>query len=244
MKMQSKLSVMILVLILALTSHSFAEPQSRELLPNTPTAIIVLDPGHGGDDEGVKGPDGNLEKDLMLEMANKIRARLVPDYKVYLTRDDDYQVALTDRTGLANSSDATLLVSLHAGAGFTPRSEVTTIYLHSPTSSKALPDTESDNAPLTQWQWQHQQDRHQKESQRLGDLLASQLAAMPSTPSVVMESAHLVVLAGADQPAVLIEFGDLNSTAGEKRLSDTEWQQQCAGAVAAAVREFINTQRQ
>jgi N-acetylmuramoyl-L-alanine amidase len=221
------------------TPNAWTGPQVRDLLPRTPPAIVVIDPGHGGTDEGVKGPGDTLEKTLMLELAHKIRALLVPDYEVRLTRDDDYQVDLTNRTGLANSIHATLLVSLHAGAGFTPRSEATTIYLHDPTPPKALPDTESDDAPLPEWQWQHQQDRHQVDSQRLGGLLAKHLTAMPSAPKVVTESAHLVVLAGADLPAVLLEFGDLNGTAGEKRLSDAEWQQQCAGAVTTAVREFV-----
>jgi N-acetylmuramoyl-L-alanine amidase len=242
-KMYTKLPLMLL-LLLWLTPNLVAEAQSPDLLSRTPPPIIVIDPGHGGANEGVKGPDGTLEKNLMLELARKIKARLIPDYEVHLTRDDDYQVDLTDRTGLANSIHAALMISLHAGAGFTPRSDVTTIYLYRPTPPKSLPDTEGDEAPLPQWQWQHQQDRHQIDSQHLGELLADDLAAMPSNPKVVTESAQLVVLAGADLPAVLLEFGDLNGTAGEKRLSDADWQQHCAGAIAAAVREFVAPQSQ
>ncbi|MEJ2641135.1 MAG: N-acetylmuramoyl-L-alanine amidase [Desulfosarcinaceae bacterium] len=248
MKILINLFLILLALLLRLSpdvaAEPAAEPLSGDLYSKTTPAIIVIDPGHGGADEGVKGPDGSLEKTLMLELARKIRARLVPDYDARLTRDDDYQVALTDRTGLANSIHASLMISLHAGAGFTPRSDVTTVYLNSPARPRTLPETESDDAPLPEWQWQHQQDRHQKESQQLGDLLTEKLSAMPRTAKVVTASAHLVVLAGADLPAVLLEFGDLNGAAGEKRLSDPEWQQQCAGAIASAVREFMPFQSQ
>jgi N-acetylmuramoyl-L-alanine amidase len=242
-KMYTKLTLMLL-LLLWLTPDLGAEPQSPDLSSGTSSPIIVIDPGHGGTDEGAKGPDGTLEKSLMLELARKIKARLVPDYEVHLTRDDDYQVALTDRTGLANSIHAALMISLHAGAGFTPRSDVTTVYLYSSTQPKSLPDTEGEEAPPPEWQWQHQQDRHLIDSHRLGELLADNLAAMPSNPKVVTESAQLVVLAGAELPAVLLEFGDLNGTAGEKRLSDADWQQHCAGAITAAVREFVAPQGQ
>jgi N-acetylmuramoyl-L-alanine amidase len=244
MNIFTKLLFIILVLLLRLSPDIMAGPLTGNPYSKTAPATIVIDPGHGGDDEGVKGPDGSLEKTLMLELARKIRARLMPDYTVRLTRDDDYQVALTDRTGLANSIQASLMISLHAGASFTPRSDVTTVYLHNTTIPGALLDTDSDDALPPEWQWQHQQNRHQKESQQLGNLLQEKLADRLSTPKVVIASTYLVILAGADLPAVLLEFGDLNGTAGEKRLSDPEWQQQCAGAVAAAVREFVPTQRE
>ena len=244
MKIHTKLTVFALLLALWGGLAVSAEPGPRDRRPDDGAIIIVIDPGHGGADEGVKGPDGTLEKELMLELARKIEARLVPDYEVHLTRDDDYQINLADRTGVANTSRAALMISLHAGAGFTPRADTTTVYTYLAPPPKPMPDTADGELPPPEQQWQHQQTRHQKESQRLGDLLAVRLFALPSAPTVHKESGRLPVLAGADMPAVLLEFGDLNSAAGEKRLSAADWQQQSAGAIAAAVREFLTTNPQ
>ena len=244
MKMHTKLTAFALLLILWGGPAASAEPGHRDRRPDDGTAVIVIDPGHGGADEGVKGPDGTLEKTLMLELARKIEARLVPDYEVRLTRDDDYQVSLTDRTGVANTIQAAVMISLHAGAGFAPRADTTAIYTYRRPLSKPLPPAANGEGPLTEWQWRHQQARHQQESERLGNLIAARLSDLPSDKAVSMESGRLPVLAGADMPAVLLEFGDLNGPAGEKRLSATDWQQQSAGAIAAAVREFLATNPQ
>jgi N-acetylmuramoyl-L-alanine amidase len=203
-------------------------------------SVVVIDPGHGGIDEGVKGPSGKSEKALMLELARKIKARLVPDLDVRLTRDDDYQVTLIDRTAVANTNRAALLVSLHSGASFTSHAGHVTVYLYeAPTDTTSLESAAGD--PLRpDWQWQHQQSRHLKESQRLGKLIARQLNNLPTAFTVTSQNARLPVLAGADLPAVMMEFGDLSSAAGEERLSSAEWQQKVAGAVAAAVRLFIS----
>jgi N-acetylmuramoyl-L-alanine amidase len=242
MKIDVKLIVFTLLLA-AWTScvAAAAAPETWPPLSSDPTAVIVLDPGHGGASDGVKGPDGALEKDLMLELARKIKARLVPDYEVRLTRDDDYQVSLADRAGLANASQAALMISLHTGAGFSPRPETTTIYLYRSPQPDALAGTDTGDAPPPEWQWRYQQTRHQEESRRLGDYIAGQFGALAL--AVVVETASLPVLAGADLPAVLLEFGDLNNAAGEERLTSAEWQQHTAGAIADAVRAFVSRRR-
>lgn len=239
MKIHTKLIVLSLILTCWMRADLSAETEPSRSAPSDTRTTIVIDPGHGGADAGVKGPARHLEKTLMLELARKIKARLVPDFEVRLTRDDDYQVALTDRTAQANTSRAALMISLHTGASFTPRAENMTIYLHEAPLREQVLDTDASEAPLPEWQWQHQQARHLSESQHFSDLLAGQLGTLPSAPPIFIETAQLPVLAGADLPAVLVEFSDLSGAAGEKRLSKAEWQQLCAGAIAAAVRDFL-----
>lgn len=239
MKIHTKLILLSLILTCWMRVDSSAEPKPPSSPDSAHSTIIVIDPGHGGADAGVEGPGGELEKTLMLELARKIKARLVPDYEVRLTRDDDYQVSITDRTAQANTSRAALMISLHTGASFTPRAENMTIYLHEAPPRERPLDTDAGEAPLPEWQWQHQQTGHLSESQRFGNLLARQLGTLPSAPPIYTATAPLPVLAGADLPAVLVEFGDLNGAAGEKRLAEIEWQQACAGAIAAAARDFL-----
>jgi N-acetylmuramoyl-L-alanine amidase len=241
MKIDAKSILLISILSSWTILGASAAPGPLEADGPYASSVVVIDPGHGGTDEGTKGPSGKTEKTLMLELARKIKARLVPDLDVRLTRDDDYQVALTDRTAVANTNRAVLMVSLHSGASFTPHAEYVTVYLYeSPADTSSL-ETAAGDLSRPDWQWQHQQSRHLKESQRLGKLLARQFNNLPTAFTVTSQSARLPVLAGADLPAVLVELGDLSSAAGEERLASTEWQQKAAGAVAAAVRLFIST---
>jgi N-acetylmuramoyl-L-alanine amidase len=74
----------------------------------------MLDPGHGGVEKGAVGPAGLMEKQVNLELANLVRARLEKKgFTVLMTREDDRQVGLAERVALAQKSNATLFVSLH-----------------------------------------------------------------------------------------------------------------------------------
>jgi N-acetylmuramoyl-L-alanine amidase len=82
-----------------------------------PFDSVVLDPGHGGDDHGAEGPDGLVEKNLVLDVAQRVRVRLrAAGLRVVLTRDDDLYVPLARRTAIANEAHADLFVSIHANA--------------------------------------------------------------------------------------------------------------------------------
>ena len=91
---------------------------------------IAIDPGHGGDDEGVTSADGMKEKDLTLAIARRIKgaieARL--GLRVLLTRDDDRSVPVDERTSVANNNKADLFISLHANASLRPATSGASIY--------------------------------------------------------------------------------------------------------------------
>jgi N-acetylmuramoyl-L-alanine amidase len=86
--------------------------------PTTPIRTITIDPGHGGEDGGAKGANGSKEKDLTLSVARRVKAVIEArlGIRVLLTREDDRNVALDDRTALANTNKADLFVSIHANA--------------------------------------------------------------------------------------------------------------------------------
>src|SRR5262249_2750659 len=80
---------------------------------------IVIDPGHGGHDTGTIGSGGLREKDLVLDVARRLRdyiAKNYPDIEVLLTRDSDRFIALEERTAIANSKRADLFISIHANS--------------------------------------------------------------------------------------------------------------------------------
>ena len=90
--------------------------------PRQPFQTVVIDPGHGGSDVGVRGVDGIEEKQLTLDVARRIRQRLETrlGLRVILTRDDDHAPGLDERAATANNSKADLFLSLHANAALAP----------------------------------------------------------------------------------------------------------------------------
>src|SRR5204863_6418640 len=102
-------------------------PTHAELPPafNPPAfsiRTITVDPGHGGDDEGVKGAAGAKEKDLTLSVARRLKAALEGrlGIRIILTRDDDRNVPIDERTAVANNNKADLFISLHANGSMRP----------------------------------------------------------------------------------------------------------------------------
>src|SRR5262249_17734000 len=99
--------------------------------PGTPALhTIALDPGHGGADEGVKGPSGVKEKDLTLAVARRVKAAVEArlGIRVVLTRDDDRDLQPDDRTSVANNNKAELVISLHANASLRAAAAGASIY--------------------------------------------------------------------------------------------------------------------
>ena len=106
------------ILILCFLSTGSIPAVAKQPLFDAYRRIIVLDPGHGGRESGARGADGTAEKSVTLELARLIAAELQRDYKVTLTRTDDYHVDLDNRTALANHLKADVFVSLHTGRQF------------------------------------------------------------------------------------------------------------------------------
>ena len=94
----------------------------EEILQEEPKglSVVVLDPGHGGRSLGARGNTGTMEKDLVLNVAEKLKTRLEEGLgiKVVLTRTADYYVGLKERTAIANNNRADLFLSVHANATF------------------------------------------------------------------------------------------------------------------------------
>src|SRR6266568_2154049 len=92
-------------------------PRGAEERPR-PGFVVVIDPGHGGDDTGAQGPSGLAEKDVTLDIARRLKARVLSemDAEVILTRDADRTMALDERTAIANHNRADLFVCIHANA--------------------------------------------------------------------------------------------------------------------------------
>ena len=124
----------------------------------SPTAIpaapltVVIDPGHGGGDVGARGPTGLTEKMVNLDLARQLASLLEPEFRVFLTRSDDYAVDLSQRAATANQSKADLLISIHTGSGFLHRTDGMRVYYYAPIKKNGISQaTEGETAATPLW---------------------------------------------------------------------------------------------
>ncbi len=211
--------------------------------PAATRGIIAIDPGHGGKQSGSRSPQGFLEKEICLALARQLALLLEPDFRVILTRGDDYDLPLTERTGIANHQRADLFISLHTAAGFVPAASGIAIYTYKPAAKGPSLDREPNDASEVA-DWHLAQLPHSTASRNLALLFQQQFEAMPGAPAVQTAQGPLAVLAGADMPSVLIEVGYLTHAATAQRLNNPEGRSLYAQAMARAIGSFFAARRQ
>lgn len=216
--------------------------------------VVVIDAGHGGDDHGAEGPGGLREKDLVLDVAKRLRARLEREgVRVVLTRDADRYVPLQDRTAIANRTGGDLFVSIHANAASTRSARgVETFFVAleaSDESARLL--AERENAAFREEQAAEPDDAlasilgdlaandQMRESDEFARLAHAELSALdPQIPSRGVKQAPFVVLMGVEMPAALLELGFITNPAEEKLMAGGDRRDRIADALARAVRAF------
>ena len=108
----------------ALGESEQATPVTQQAEPHPRRDIIIaVDAGHGGEDSGATGPGGTREKDVVLEISQRLAARInaTEGFKAVLIRDGDYYLGLRQRTRLAREQKVDFFVSIHADAFNSPR---------------------------------------------------------------------------------------------------------------------------
>lgn len=210
---------------------------------NLRVSTIVIDPGHGGRDPGALGPAGTREKDVTLDVARRLRARLRshPGYRILLTRDDDVSVSLRDRVTFANEQGADLFVSIHMNsipdASVAP---IETYYfgLRADDATLRLAHGENASASYSVAEFNEmlaragntiklQESRVLAESIQAG-LLRNVRAAGGAVSDWGTKAGPFVVLLGAEAPAVLIEVAALSNPDEEARLNDADYREALA----------------
>ena len=218
------------ILILCFLSTGAIPAVAKQPLFDAYRRIIVLDPGHGGRKSGARGADGTAEKTVALELAQLIAAELQRDYKVTLTRTDDYHVDLDNRTALANHLKADVFVSLHTGGSFVYRTAGTIIYYYQNVAESSAiwreaglqgknKNTSNPMAPCPK-----QLSGKQPDSGPYDKFTPQHLK---SIKNIRIQGAPLAVLQGAHMPAILIEAGYLTNPVEEKNLRNNRFLAEC-----------------
>jgi N-acetylmuramoyl-L-alanine amidase len=237
-------SVILLSLLVVLT---YPAAGSDQPLLETDTPVVVIDPGHGGNDTGAKGPEGTLEKTVTLNLARLIADQLAARCRVILTRSDDYRLELPERTAVANRSAADIFISLHTGSSFSSSISGSSVYFFQRFTESALNVEAQAPKPLTDGNqplnWDQIQIKYQTSSEKLAKLIQREINTLRRPPDTRVQGAPLLVLEGADMPAVAIEVGNLSNPSEEKMLRDPEFLARIARAVATAVDVFFQSIR-
>ena len=207
-------------------------PPLLDLPPAGGLRTIVIDPGHGGDDNGARGAQGTLEKNVTLAIARRLKATIEARLgtRVLLTRDADQTVGLDQRAAVANNNKADLFVSLHASASMRPAAagaEVFYLALEgygqaaqraAQAPRDALPVLGGGTRDIEIVPWQMAQARFIESSAVFARSLEAALRERVPMSSRALQQAPLRVLVGANMPAVLVELGFLSNTQQEQQL--------------------------
>jgi len=224
--------------------------------PAPPTAelrTVVIDPGHGGEETGARGPSGTLEKDVALAVARKLRAELVNarGLSVFLTRDRDAPVELDERAAIANNYKADLFVSIHANASRARGARGSEVYFlsyqASDDESRRTAQLEGAAEPLAQAAngsdlglilWDMAQAEHLQESSALASRVQEELAVVTGSEGRGVKQAPFRVLVGAAMPAVLVEIAFISNPDEEKQLASDAYQSRIATALARGIERY------
>jgi N-acetylmuramoyl-L-alanine amidase len=200
---------------------------------------IVIDPGHGGDDEGARGAGGMQEKQLTLDVALRLRAMLQARLalRVVLTRENDRLVPLDERASIANAATGDLFLSLHANAAPAASVEGAEVYYSGlePALSELLPFADE---PLTLLPWEEAQARQFDRSARAAGLVQEELQRLVPMSTRSIRQAPLRVFRGAAMPAVLVEMLFLTNPEQEKAAVAAEFKDAVAAGLTTAVSRF------
>jgi N-acetylmuramoyl-L-alanine amidase len=246
--------------------ESIAPPIAPSRGPSTnPTALgrrrmvtIAVDAGHGGEDPGAIGKGGTREKDVVLEIAKKLKARIdsTPGMRAFLTRDGDFFVPLHVRVEKARRVKADLFVSVHADAFPRPTAGGSSVYVlsergASSTAAKWLAEKENSADLIGGINIQTQNNQvakilldlstsaQIKDSTQLASTMLDQLRGVYRLHKPQVESAGFAVLRAPDMPSVLVETAFISNPTEEQLLRSPQTQERFAVAINNGIQQFF-----
>ncbi|WP_395686133.1 N-acetylmuramoyl-L-alanine amidase [Caenimonas koreensis] len=241
-----------------------APPSPAAPLPSKTDRLIIvaLDAGHGGEDPGAIGPAGTREKDVVLQIAHRLRERINASsvngnpMRAFLTRDADFFVPLHVRVEKARRVQADLFVSLHADAFLTPTARGASVFAlsqggASSTAARWMADKEN-RADLIGGVNVKTKDRHVSlamldmsttaqinDSLKLGSALLGEIVRVGKLHKGSVEQASFAVLKAPDIPSVLVETAFISNPEEEQRLRSDDYQEKLADAIMRGIERYF-----
>jgi len=235
-----------------------AQDQAYRDLRARSERLVVIDPGHGGDQVGAVGPKRTIEKDVCLAIAKKLQERLnrEPGVRVVMTRDGDYNVALRDRYKVAERVRADAFISIHANSSRRPSGRGTEVYFLSLESasdeqSKLLADSENaadlvgatpaDESDLVSILFDLKQNEVIRQSSSLAEDVLDEIVGASRLTNRGVKQAPFAVLKSPVVPSILVETAFINHPQDAKLLRDPSFQTGMADQIARGVLKYLKT---
>jgi N-acetylmuramoyl-L-alanine amidase len=235
--------------------------KQKEVRPKG-TKIVVIDPGHGGEDPGAVGPKKTMEKDIVLKVGEKMIHFLNQNKEIqaFLTRKGDYFIPLEERIKIAREYGADLIISLHTDGSFNPQARGSSIYCLSLSgatdeAAKILADKENmsnvlggaflrpasivKDPNLNQILLDLMQNNSMKESLRFAEYLLEDIKVVINLKYPSYRQANFIVLKAPDIPSVLVEMAFITNKDDERLLKRNDFQEKMAKSLITSVKKYF-----
>lgn len=226
--------------------------------------IVAIDPGHGGEDPGASGPGNLREKEVVLQIARKVKARIdqEPGMKAVMVRDGDYYVPLAERRRVARQDNhADVFVSIHADAFTDPRAHGASVFALSnrgATSARAayvakmanesdkvagVYEEEKDDSNLLNVLADMRMSGSMAHSLYLGRQILEEMGQITKLHGgrKTVEQAAFVVLKEPEMVSVLVETGFISNREEARNLSSSAHQEKLARSIVNGVKQYFST---
>ena len=238
------------------------ERQKQKEIKSKGTKIVVIDPGHGGEDPGAIGPKKTMEKDIVLKVGQKLVHLLNQDseIKAFLTRKGDYFIPLEERIKIAREYGADFFISLHTDGSFNPQARGSSVYCLSLSgatdeAAKILADKENmsnilggaflrptafaKDPNLNQILLDLMQNNSMKESFRFAENLLGDIEVVNPIKYSTYRQANFIVLKAPDIPSVLLEIAYITNKEDERLLNRTDFQEKMAKTLSTSIKKYF-----
>jgi N-acetylmuramoyl-L-alanine amidase len=224
--------------------------------------VIALDPGHGGEDPGAIGPGGTREKDVVLQLAHRLRERVNATQiggnplRAFMTRDSDFFVPLGQRVEKARRVRADLFVSLHADAFFTPNPQGASVFTLSQGAASSAAarwmankenqadqigglNVKAHDAQVKRALLDMSTTAQIKDSLQLGGAMLGEIGRVGKLHKGRVEQAGFAVLKAPDIPSVLVEAAFISNPDEEAKLKSDAFQEQLTEALMRGIKAYF-----
>ena len=215
---------------------------------------VAIDPGHGGEEMGARGASGTLEKDVTLDVAQRLRTEIERrlGLRVVLTRTGDETVPLDERAAIANNNKADLFLSLHVNASPSRSATGAEVFYLSldeygqevremaESDGRRIPVVGGGTREIDLILWEMAQVRYLEQSASFAAIVEDELRGRLEMSARAIQQAPFRVLVGANMPAVLVEMGFISNPEQERQLASPAFQHTIVEALVSAIVRYRN----
>jgi len=219
--------------------------------------VVVIDPGHGGEDPGAIGRRGTREKDIVLSIARQTKKMLdgKRGFRVFLTRDGDYYIPLRKRYELAQELGSHVFISLHCDAHRNRNARGASVYTlstggatdeaarllaHKENASDQVAGIFQSSDTLNTILLDLVQTHNLNESLRFGEMVLGRLRRVNSLKFSEPRQAGFMVLKAPEIPSILVELGYLSNRRDERSLRNKRFRTRLSGALVQAIEKYFS----